>query len=121
MTLILLMACVVALNVCGHVFLKVGMNQVGEIGGRSIFDFASSAVANPFILLGLAGYVSSVAGYIIVLSKTNLSVAYPILMSTGYALVVLVSFIFLKEPFGTVKWAGLTFILVGVVLVSLKG
>ncbi len=121
MTLIIIMACVIALNVCGHVFLKVGMNQVGEIGSRSIIDFALSAVANPYVLLGLTGYVSSVGGYIIVLSKTNLSVAYPILMSTGYALVVLVSFIFLKEPFGTVKWAGLTFILIGVVLVSMKG
>lgn len=121
MTLIILMAFVVALNVCGHVFLKVGMNQVGEIGSRPTIEFALSAVTNLYVLLGLAGYVSSVAGYIIVLSKTNLSVAYPILMSTGYALVVLVSFVFLKEPFGTVKWAGLTFILVGVMLVSLKG
>ena len=121
MTLVLLMAAVVALNVCGHVFLKMGMNQVGEIGSRSIVDFALSAAGNPFVLLGLAGYVSSVTGYIIVLSKTNLSVAYPILMSTGYALVVLVSFVFLKEPFGTVKWAGLSLILVGVVLISLKG
>ncbi len=55
------------------------------------------------------------------LSKTQLSVAYPILMSTGYALVVLVSFLFLKEAFHPVKWAGITLILLGVVLVSLKG
>jgi multidrug transporter EmrE-like cation transporter len=121
MTLILLMAFVIALNVCGHVFLKVGMNQVGDIGSRSFFDFARAAIVNPFVLLGLAGYVSSVTGYIIVLSKTNLSVAYPILMSTGYALVVLISFLFLKESFGTVKWAGITLILVGVILVSLRG
>jgi multidrug transporter EmrE-like cation transporter len=121
MTLVFLMAFVIALNVCGHVFLKVGMNQVGDIGSRPFLDFARTAIVNPFVLLGLAGYVSSVTGYIIVLSKTHLSVAYPILMSTGYALVVLISFMFLREPFGTVKWAGITLILVGVVLVSLKG
>jgi len=120
-TLFLLMAIVVALNVCGHVFLKIGMNQVGEIGERSAMEFGLSSITNIFVLLGLAGYVSSVTGYIVVLSKTNLSVAYPILMSTGYALVVLVSFIFLKEPFSTVKWFGIAFILIGVILISLKG
>jgi len=120
LTLIIIMVFVVALNVCGHVFLKVGMNQVGEIGQRSLIEFTFSSIANRFVLLGLAGYVSSVGGYIMVLSKTQLSVAYPILMSTGYALVVLISFIFLKEPFGTVKWIGLAFILIGVILIGIK-
>ena len=55
MTLVLLMAVVVALNVCGHVFLKMGMNQVGEIGSRSILDFGLAAAGNPLVLLGLAG------------------------------------------------------------------
>jgi small multidrug resistance pump len=119
--IILLMFFVVALNVCGHVFLKVGMNHVGQVGSRPFAEFVSSAATNPFVLLGLAGYVSSVAGYIIVLSKTNLSVAYPILMSSGYALVVLISFLWLREPFGAVKWLGLILIFLGVVLISMKG
>lgn len=120
MTLIVLIIFVVGLNVCGHVFLKIGMNQVGEPGSRSIFEFAITSISNGFVLLGLAGYVSSVAGYIVVLSKTHLSVAYPILMSTGYALVVLISFLFLKEPFGTLKWVGLALIFIGVVLIGIK-
>jgi multidrug transporter EmrE-like cation transporter len=112
---------VVALNVCGHVFLKVGMNQVGQVGSKPFMQFALSALANPYVLLGLAGYVSSVAGYIIVLSKTHLSVAYPILMSSGYALVVLISFLWLREPFTAIKWVGILAIFAGVVLVSIKG
>jgi small multidrug resistance pump len=119
--LFLLMAVVVALNVCGHVFLKVGMNQVGQIGQRTPIEFAIASATNIFVLAGLAGYVTSVTGYIFVLSKTNLSVAYPILMSTGYALVVLVSFLILKEPFNTLKWAGIALILVGVILIGFKG
>ena len=118
--MILLMIFVVALNVCGHVFLKVGMNQVGGFDQKPVMQFALSAISNPFVLLGLAGYVTSVAGYIAVLSKTELSIAYPILMSTGYALVVLVSFLWLKEPFNLLKWVGIMLIFVGVVMVSLK-
>jgi small multidrug resistance pump len=119
--LVLLMFFVVALNVCGHVLLKVGMNRVGEVGSRPFSDFVFAALSNPFVLLGLAGYVSSVTGYVIVLSKTHLSVAYPILMSSGYALVVLVSFLWLKEPFSFYKWLGIFAIFAGVVLVSIKG
>jgi small multidrug resistance pump len=114
------MVFVVGLNVCGHVFLKVGMNQVGGYDQKPIMQFAVSAISNPFVLIGLAGYVSSVAGYIAVLSKTQLSIAYPILMSTGYAIVVLISFLWLKEPFNLLKWIGIVLIFMGVVLVSVK-
>ncbi len=118
--IILLMVFVVALNVCGHVFLKVGMNQVGDFAGRSLGQFATASLTNKYVMLGLAGYVSSVTGYIVVLSRTHLSVAYPILMSTGYALVVLTSFLFLKEPFGTLKWIGIVLIMFGVILIGMK-
>jgi multidrug transporter EmrE-like cation transporter len=116
-----LMFFVVALNVCGHVFLKVGMNQVGQVGSRPLIDFALNSISNMYVLLGLAGYVSSVAGYIVVLSRTQLSIAYPILMSSGYGLVVLVSFLWLKEPFSPIKWFGIILILAGVVIIGTKG
>ena len=119
--IIILMFFVVALNVCGHVFLKVGMNQVGQVGGRPLPEFSLNAISNLYVLMGLAGYVSSVAGYIVVLSRTQLSIAYPILMSSGYAFVVLISFLWLKEPFNVLKWAGIFLIFTGVLLVSVKG
>ncbi len=85
-----------------------------------MLSFAIQSIKNPYVILGLAGYVSSVTGYIVVLSKTHLSVAYPILMSSGYALVVLISFLWLKEPFGIQKWLGLVLIFAGVIAISLK-
>jgi multidrug transporter EmrE-like cation transporter len=121
MMLFILMFFVVALNVCGHVFLKVGMNQVGQIGGQPLTQFAFRSLTNTYVLLGLTGYVSSVAGYIVVLSRTQLSIAYPILMSSGYALVVLVSFFWLKEPFSPIKWLGIFIILLGVMIIGVKG
>ena len=120
MYLVVLMIVVILLNVCGHVFLKVGMNQVGAIETKSAIQYGFDSITNLFVILGLAGYVSSVTGYIVVLSKTQLSVAYPILMSSGYALVVLVSYLFLKEPFSPLKWFGISLILLGVVFVSIK-
>ncbi|MCP4631884.1 MAG: EamA family transporter [candidate division Zixibacteria bacterium] len=107
----------IVLNVCGHAFLKAGMNQVGVFSGELI-KYAIRAVTTPFVLLGLLSYVSSVSLYMLVLAKTDLSYAYPLLMSVGYVLIVLVSFLIFKEPFSVYKWIGIGLILVGVILVG---
>jgi multidrug transporter EmrE-like cation transporter len=108
----------IALNVCGHSFLKAGMNRIGTIGPSQIITNFAQVILSPFIILGLASYVASVTLYIVVLSRTDLSYAYPLLMSVGYVLIVLVSFLIFKEPFSAYKWAGILLILVGVILVG---
>ncbi len=107
----------IILNVCGHSFLKAGMNRVGPLSG-GIIEYSLKTLSTPFILLGLFSYVASVSLYMLVLSRTDLSYAYPLLMSIGYALIVLVSFLIFKEPFSAYKWVGIVLILIGVVLVG---
>ena len=120
MTRYLIMLFVVAFNVCGHVFLKAGMNQLGSITpGELIADF-TRIFTNVSVLFGLFCYVSSVAGYMVLLSKIDISIAYPVVTSLAYGAIVLVSFFIFKEPFSTVKWLGLGLILGGVLLVGLQ-
>ena len=114
----LIMLFVVTFNVCGHVFLKAGMNQVGSITPAILIHSFSKVFLNPSILVGLFCYVSSVAGYLILLSKTDISIAYPVVTSLAYAAIVVISFFIFKEPFSAIKWLGLGLILVGVVLVG---
>ncbi len=90
------------------------------MGGMPTTQYGLRALTNPFVIMGLVGWVSSAAGYTLVLARTQLSIAYPILMSSGYALVVLVSFLWLKEPFSAIKWLGLLVIFAGVVIISIK-
>lgn len=107
------------LNICGHVFLKAGMNKVGAIDPLLLFlDFKRIFLSTPFVLLGISSYVASVALYMVVLSRTNLSFAYPLMMSTGYALIVLISWQVFKEPFSTLKWMGVSLIFIGVLLIG---
>ena len=120
MTQYLIMLFVVAFNVCGHVFLKAGMNQIGSITPALLITNFTRVFFNPSILFGLFCYVSSVAGYLVLLSKTDISLAYPIVTSLAYAAIVIVSFFIFKEPFSTVKWIGLGLILIGVVIVGSK-
>ena len=59
----------ILLNVCGHLFLKAGMNRIGAISlDQLVFSF-TKIFSTPFVLLGLFSYVSSVAMYMVVLSK----------------------------------------------------
>lgn len=109
----------ILLNVCGHIFLKAGMNKIGVINPLLLIsDFKKVFFTTPFVLLGISSYVASVALYMVVLSRTYLSFAYPLMMSTGYVLIVLFSWQVFKEPFNFYKWVGMGLILIGVILIG---
>lgn len=116
----LIMFFVVTFNVCGHVFLKAGMNRIGAIEPGALITGFARVFYNPSILFGLFCYVASVAGYLVLLSKTDISIAYPVVTSLAYGAIVLVSFFIFKEPFSMVKWLGLALILAGVLIVGTK-
>ena len=120
MTRYLIMLFVVTFNVCGHVFLKAGMNQIGAIGPGALITNFARIFTNLSVLFGLFCYVSSVAGYMVLLSKIDISVAYPVVTSLAYGAIVLVSLFIFKEPFSLIKWLGLGLILFGVLLVGAK-
>ena len=50
--------------------------------------------------------------------KTDLSVAYPIMTSLGFVIVVLVSWLFLKETITLIQFTGLALIIAGVWMVA---
>jgi len=53
----------------------------------------------------------------IVLSKVELSIAYPML-SMGYVFVLLASWILFSEPVTMIRWLGVMVIMAGVTLIS---
>ena len=118
MSTFIYMALCIILNVCGHAFLKAGMNKIGSITPDKLLANLFQIVFTPFVLLGLLSYISSVALYMVVLSRAHLSYAYPLLMSVGYVLIVIISWQIFKEPFSTLKWIGIFLIFLGVFLIG---
>jgi len=108
----------ILLNVCGHLFLKAGMNKIGAIALDQLLFSFTKIFSTPFVLLGLFSYVSSVAMYMVVLSRVDISYAYPLMMGLGYSLIVLFSWQIFGEPFSSFKWIGIALILVGVFLLG---
>ena len=54
--------------------------------------------------------------WLAVISRVNLSIAYP-LLAIGYVLTTVWALVFLKEPVPTSRWLGIGAIIVGIVLV----
>jgi multidrug transporter EmrE-like cation transporter len=118
MPVMVLMFLAILLNVCGHLCLKAGMNQLGAISLAQLLVNFSRVFTTPFVILGLVSYVSSVALYMVVLSRIDISYAYPLMMGLGYVLIVLFSWQIFGEPFSTFKWAGIVLVLVGIALLG---
>lgn len=108
-------------NAAAQILLKHGMNAVGAftIGSESSVALASRILFNPFVMLGLTTFVVSTASHMFVLSRVDVSFAYPFL-SLAYVLVAVWAVTFLNESLSTNQIIGIGAILVGTVLIALK-
>ncbi len=71
---------------------------------------------NKFVIAGIILYLISMFFWIKVLSKTDLSVAYPF-VSLGIVLTVMLAAITLKEPVPPLRWLGIFITLCGVYII----
>ncbi len=120
MKTILILALAICFNALANILIKVGMLRAGgmRLELESLLrDFA----LNPVVVLGVLSFALALVCYGYVLSHLNLSVAYPIMTSLGYAIVVLASVAFLGERLSPVQVVGLMAIVIGVWLVASGG
>lgn len=110
----------VLVGVLGQLFLKAGVSKLGIIGGAALSNLPQllgTVATNPQILIGLAFYGLGAAMWIIVLSRVDLSLAYPML-GLGYVVVLLTSWLVFGEAVTPLRWVGALMIVAGVVLVA---
>ena len=112
----LILTLAIILNALANILMKVGM--LNQEGIRNIFDMFIRLISNPIIIIGVICFALGLAAYCYVLTKVNLSIAYPIMTSLGYMIVILASWIFLKEHITRVQVVGFIFIIAGVWMVA---
>ena len=76
-----------------------------------------NVAANFYILLGLGSYVISVAIWLLVLARVEVSYAYPFL-SVGYVVVTLMGYFVFQESLSWIRVVGISIIIVGVILLA---
>lgn len=109
----------VLLNTAAQLMLKAGMSQIGhfEFSFANALPIGLKVAANPPILAGLSMYVMSVAVWLLVLSRVQVSFAYPML-SIGYIVNALAANYLFGEPLSSVRMLGIFIIIAGVYLVA---
>lgn len=113
----------VALNASAQLFLRKGMPNVSLVTNQGVLELAQGSirvVLNPWVFSGLSCYAISIVLWMYVLSKVQVSFAYPFL-SVGYVIVVGAAYLFFREPVSVMKLAGIALICAGVVLVARGG
>ena len=109
----LILGCAIVCNAVANILIKVGMMKVSE-AARDTIGMIKGAVFSPAIIAGISFFVVALGGYSYILSKLNLSIAYPIMTSLGYMIVILASWLFLHETITWIQIVGFCLILSGV-------
>ncbi len=109
----------VIINVAAQMLLKVGMQKIGyfEFTAGNIWPVGLQVAQSVPIIIGMACYVLSVVVWMMVLSRAEVSMAYP-LSSIGYVLVALAAWWLLDEGLTAMRVTGIFVIILGVYLVS---
>ncbi len=111
--------CGVFLNAVAQLLLKAGSGQVSKLrlSWDSVIPFGWQLASSPYLLMGLLCYVVSVVIWIGVLSRTEVSVAYP-MISLGYVVNAIAAYYLFNENLSALRFSGIFLILIGVLIVA---
>jgi multidrug transporter EmrE-like cation transporter len=109
----------VLLNAAAQLLLKAGTNAIGhfEFHVDNILPVGLKLAFEPHILGGMTCYAVSLVVWIMALSRTPVSIAYPML-SIGYVINAFVAYFWFGEALASQKLLGIGFIVIGVWLVA---
>jgi drug/metabolite transporter (DMT)-like permease len=118
--IIVLILASVILSSIAQLVLKLGMSSLGvqeALASNMWSDIVMAVVAGGLIPLGIALYGVGAVLWLWILSRTDLSFAYPF-VGVAFILTMLFGLVFLGEPVGIERIAGTFLIVCGVTLVS---
>lgn len=109
----------VFLAVVGQLLLKIGMLRMGKLSFSfsNILQQYARILFDPFVIAGIVGFILSMLAWLYVLSRLQLSTAYPF-VALNYVLILFASHFLLREAITPLKIMGVAVIMAGVYLVS---
>lgn len=108
----------VFLGAIGQVLVKYGASGLQlNFTGRYLIESMFSILRNIPVMCGIISYGVSFLLWIKVLSKVELSYAYP-MVSIGYIITMIFSYFIFKENISFIRFLGVIFIIIGVILVA---
>jgi len=112
----LVLLAIIVFGSCGDVLLARGMHDVGEVRLDQLPHLVS-AVANPWVVVGIGFLLIFFASYSTALSWADLTFVLPA-TAVGYVVLALLSHFFLHEQISVQRWLGIFLIVAGVGFVA---
>ena len=112
----------IIVGVAGQTVIKLGVNNLnpGEATSNIPLSVLAHSIRSPLVLLGLFLYGVGAAAWILVLSRVDLSFAYPFL-ALNFILITISSRILLSETVPLLRWLGVLIICAGILVVAVSG
>jgi len=99
----------------GSVGMKASLQAHPHPDARTL---AGMLAQNWILFVGLLFFASNVLLYTYALQVIKISIAYPIMVTGGFAIIALVAWAALRETLTPMQWGGIALILIGVFLVA---
>lgn len=104
----------------GVVLLSKGLKQIGEakrITAAEVAGLVGRGLANSNILLGVLFEAIFFAGLLVLMSRSDVSVIWP-LTALGFVLTTLAARFILHEDVSAIRWTGVVLIMAGAALIT---
>ena len=118
---IIFLVCAILFNAMANILIKVGMVNQDALFQNGAVSAIFTILTNPFAITGIISFGLAFVLYSGVLSKLDLSVAYPIMTGSGFLLVLLASIFLFHEQVNAFRLVGIIAIVFGITVISLKG
>jgi multidrug transporter EmrE-like cation transporter len=107
------------LNALANILIKYSMSRSPQpfLAVRSTIWAPLAPFLTWSFLIGVLCFAANLACYSLALRSLKLSLAYPLMVSLGYLLIVVVSWFLFGERLSAIQYAGIGLILVGLWLV----
>ena len=121
--IVLLFAISVSATVGAHLFFKKGVLKLGtlQFSFPGIFFTILSILQNAWILIGMVLFGISFLSWLFIISRLQLNIAYPVIISTEAVLVTVASWFLFKEYLSFWQISGIAVIIFGIFLLLTKG
>ena len=114
---IILILLSVLLNCAAQLLIRKGMLVEGEVGMQNMLSHVGSMITNIWLWGAMLCYALSIFLWMSVLSKVEVSYAYPFL-SVGYVVSAVAGYALFNENLSPIRIAGIIVICIGVILIS---
>lgn len=105
-------------NALANVFIKFGTQKLPALSASNLVHNLGKILGNGWIMLGALLFVTNFPLYNLLLQRMKLSVAFPLITSSAFAVVVVISVFVFHEGLRAPQYAGLSLLIVALWLLA---